>query len=385
MVSASTQGGEPMNSGARNPDPTDTPWPAPPDIDMPAGLHQLRKTEFMDAVYHDSHSHRPRRRPEWRRWGRLPAITSPVLVAAAIIAVLVVVGVVSKPWTAPGSGPGNSQGIDSGSAAGPLLPDLADGLATGFTYCAAEGGVCSFSGTRLVAFGAGAYATKSATSSLRCAVDQFGADPAPGLVKACYVAPTGGPAGFTLCASEGATCAFNGYGRAVAYGTNGDFVERVFAKSTPCTAEAFAAPASTLRKSCYIGQPGPPPGDWRQCSVEGEVCQAHDGQPVAYGAFGAFEHRKASGTLACTSAEFGGDPVPGESKACYTRSGDPTGFASSCAAEGARCAFSGRRTVAFGASGAFVYRSFVGGVTCSPKAIGADPLPDVPKACHLTP
>ena len=114
-------------------------------------------------------------------------------------------------------------------------------------------------------------------------------------------------------------------------------------------------------------------------------CPAVSGQPLAYGAFGAFRYVTASGNLTCANAAFGGDPIPGESKACYTREGSPPGYPTTCAAEGATCGFAGQRTVAYGARGAFVYRSFTGGTPCTTTAFGVDPLNAVVKSCYLTP
>ena len=57
-------------------------------------------------------------------------------------------------------------------------------LAT-WTACAAENGVCSFTGTRNVRFGANnVYATVSVTSAVACTTAVFG-DPVPNVVKSC--------------------------------------------------------------------------------------------------------------------------------------------------------------------------------------------------------
>jgi len=59
---------------------------------------------------------------------------------------------------------------------------------TSWTECANEGGVCSFTGTRQVRYGAnGIYAYKTATDSIGCDNATFG-DPAYGVVKACAYA-----------------------------------------------------------------------------------------------------------------------------------------------------------------------------------------------------
>jgi hypothetical protein len=78
------------------------------------------------------------------------------------------------------------------------------------------------------------------------------------------------------------------------------------------------------------------------------------------------------------------DPIYYVTKACYSRTGAPAGYPTSCAAENATCSFTGQRTVAFGAVGAFVYKTFTGGTPCTDTAIGTDPIFNVAKACYLT-
>jgi hypothetical protein len=271
-----------------------------------------------------------------------------------------------------------------GNPSAPPLP-TAGGLPAGFTHCATESGQCAFTGTRSVAYGAGTYTFKTATSATACTNDAFGTDPAANLAKSCYVAPLGGPAGYTACAAENGTCSFTGYGRSIAYGANGAFVYRVFSAGTPCTNAVFGDPIGNVAKSCYIASAGPPAGGWSQCAGESGSCPAASGQPVAYGAYGAFRYATASGNISCANGSFGGDPIPGEAKACYTRDGSPPGYATSCAGEGAACGFAGQRTVAYGARGAFVYHTFTGGTPCTTTAFGTDPLNGVAKSCYLTP
>ena len=80
-----------------------------------------------------------------------------------------------------------------------------------------------------------------------------------------------------------------------------------------------------------------------------------------------------------------GDPIANTVKACYTRTGGPSGYGTMCAAENGTCTFSGQQTVAFGARGRYVFRSFTGNAACTPAAFGNDPLFGVPKSCYLTP
>ncbi|MFF4277022.1 alpha-L-rhamnosidase [Streptomyces sp. NPDC001536] len=281
---------------------------------------------------------------------------------------------------APGSYSVTASGLGNPSA--PAEPGTG-ALRAGFTRCAGEGGTCSFSGTRAVAYGAGTYKYKTVTSSTACTNASFGGDPAANLVKSCYVADTGGPPGYTVCAAEGATCAVPGYNRDVAYGANGNFAHQVTNGFVTCSNAHFGDPIDGVAKSCYLPPSGAPAGGWTKCADQNGTCPAAAGQPVMYGAFGAFTTIKATGNTPCTDATFG-DPIPGESKACYTATGGPVGYVTSCSDETGTCAFSGQQTVAYGARGTFVYKSFTGGTACTTAAFGTDPLPGVRKGCYLT-
>lgn len=282
---------------------------------------------------------------------------------------------------APGAYSVSATGL--GNPPGPYEPGTG-ALRPGFTRCAGEGGTCSFSGTRVVAYGAGTYTYRTVNGSTACTNASFGGDPAANLVKSCYVADAGGPPGYTLCAAEGQTCAVPGYNRNVAYGANGGFAHQVVNGSVACTNAHFGDPIDGAVKACYLPPDGAPPGGWTRCAVQNGTCPAAAGQPVMYGAFGAFKTRTATGDTPCNDATFG-DPISGESKACYTATGGPVGYATSCADETATCAFTGQRTVAYGARGSFVYRAFTGGSSCTTAAFGTDPLPGVRKGCYLTP
>ncbi len=281
---------------------------------------------------------------------------------------------------APGSYTVSATGLGNPSA--PTQPGTG-ALRAGYTRCAGEGGTCSFSGTRSVAYGAGTYTYKTVTGSTACSNDSFGGDPAANLVKSCYVADVGGPPGYTACAAENGTCAVPGYHRDVAYGANGNFVHQVTNGSVACSNAHFGDPIDGVAKNCYLPPAGAPAGGWTKCADQNGTCAAAAGQPVMYGAFGAFATATATGDTACTDATFG-DPISGESKACYTATGGPAGYATNCAAEGGTCGFSGQQTVAYGARGRFLYKAFSGGAACATAAFGTDPLPGVSKSCYLT-
>jgi len=279
----------------------------------------------------------------------------------------------------PGSYTFTATGLGNPTPPAPTGVDLP----AGFTRCAAEAGQCSFSGTRVVAYGAGTYTYKTVTDSTACTNAAFNGDPAANLVKSCYVAALGGPSGYTACAAENGTCGFSD-NRNVAYGANGAFNYRLIAGGTACTNAVFGDPLDGTAKSCYLPPAGGPVGGWTQCAAENGTCSAASGQPVAYGANGAFAYTTATGNVSCTNATFG-DPIANTAKACYTRTGSPNGYGTTCAVEGGTCTFSGQQTVAFGARGKYLFRSFTGTAACTADAFGSDPLFGVQKSCYLTP
>jgi hypothetical protein len=202
-----------------------------------------------------------------------------------------------------------------------------------------------------------------------------------GVLKSCFVAPVGGPSGWTACAAEGGNCAFIGT-RRVAFGANGAFGYTLRSGSVACTAAVFGDPLPGAAKQCYLPPAGGPAAGWTSCAAENGVCAAAVGQPVAYGANGAFAHTPATGTVTCGNTLFG-DPLSGTVKSCYLRSGPPSGYPNVCAAENGACTFSGFQTVAYGANGRYVYRSFTGSTPCTSTAMGNDPMFGVAKSCYL--
>jgi hypothetical protein len=236
-------------------------------------------------------------------------------------------------WEYNDSGP-YASGVESYSTGGAFLTEAArdlkfstdvsaapafipEGLPPGFTRCAASR--CDFTGTRVVAYGAGtSYRTRTATGGIDCGIVAFGADPLVGVVKSCYTAPLGGPTGFTSCAVEGATCTVTAP-TLVSYGANGAFAYRlVTGGSVSCTNAAFGRdPIFGVAKGCHLA-PAAGPAGWTACAPENATCTPGTGRVVLYGARGAFYTRWPDGPVSCTSTAFGGDPVPGVLKSCYT-------------------------------------------------------------------
>ena len=134
-------------------------------------------------------------------------------------------------------------------------------VAPSWTACASEGGVCSFSGTRQVRYGANnSYAIRTASGNVLCSNDVFG-DPVYGVVKTCAysepasttVTPAPAPVPvvetWTYCGGEGANCTFTGT-RAVRYGANGIYARGVFNGATACTNGVFGDPVVGVFKRC---------------------------------------------------------------------------------------------------------------------------------------
>ncbi|GAB3927845.1 hypothetical protein GCM10029976_024640 [Kribbella albertanoniae] len=269
------------------------------------------------------------------------------------------------------------------SGAGSVLST--DELPAGYTRCAGEGERCTFTGGRVVAYGAGAYLQKIAYDGADCKIGSMGRDPMVAVLKSCYLAPAGGPPGYTACATEPNTCSVTGPAM-VAYGANGSFRYRIQNGQVACTAAAWGGdPIFGVVKSCYVANAAAPPG-WVQCAGDGGTCAISANQDVAYGARGAYVVRRTHLPIACTADSFGIDPIASTGKSCYRKApGAPVGYGTKCADEGATCTFSGQRTVAYGEAGNFAYRTFVGSVACTPSSFGIDPLWGIRKSCHLTP
>jgi hypothetical protein len=134
----------------------------------------------------------------------------------------------------------------------------------GWVDCASEGGVCSFSGTRNVRYGAnGTYFFKTATGQIACNNGAWG-DPIFGVAKSCAyenssTAPTGGGAGWSACATEGGVCNFSGT-RNVRYGANGSYLFKTITGSIACNNYAWGSdPIVGIAKSCEVDGGGTAP------------------------------------------------------------------------------------------------------------------------------
>ncbi|HEY3871068.1 MAG TPA: alpha-L-rhamnosidase C-terminal domain-containing protein [Actinocrinis sp.] len=131
------------------------------------------------------------------------------------------------------------------------------------------------------------------------------------------------------------------------------------------------------------GTYGAPTG-YTQCATEGGTCQVTGTESVAFGANGIYSYTTESASTACTVTALG-DPDFGIVKACYVGpvTAGPSGT-TYCAAENGLCAFTGTRTVEFGAGSDWIGKTVTGGTPCT-DAVFTDPDFGAVKSCYLEP
>jgi hypothetical protein len=199
--------------------------------------------------------------------------------------------------------------------------------ANGWTQCANEGGICAFSGSRQVRYGAGtSFTTKTLTGPVLCSNAVFG-DPAPNVAKSCSIAAD--TTVWTACANEGGTCTFSGT-HDVRYGAGTSFVTRTVTGSTACSNAVFGDPTPNVAKSCSYASdnaatptptptpaptPTPTPETWIPCAGENGTCSFSGTRDVRYGAGNNFATGTFTGTAQCSNQVFG-DPAPYVIKSC---------------------------------------------------------------------
>ena len=117
-----------------------------------------------------------------------------------------------------------------------------------------------------------------------------------------------------------------------------------------------------------------------ECAKEGERCSFTGTAEVQYGVGTKWAKKVVTSTIHCGTAGFGYDPAPNQLKTCVIT---PT----RCATEGARCDFSGVRTVRFGTGNRWSYKTFKDGVDCNSYQFGASSAAqgDPPRQCFLSP
>jgi hypothetical protein len=183
-----------------------------------------------------------------------------------------------------------------------------------WTFCANENEFCSFSGTKLVRYGANtSFNYQTATNGISCNNATFG-DPIFGTVKHCdYTDPP--PTAWTLCANENQFCSFSGT-NLVRYGAGSTFNYQTASNGISCNNATFGDPLFGTVKHCdYTGASAI---TWNSCADENQFCSFSGTKLVRYGEGTSFTYQTATNGISCNNATFG-DPIFGTVKHCdYT-------------------------------------------------------------------
>ena len=91
----------------------------------------------------------------------------------------------------------------------------------------------------------------------------------------------------------------------------------------PTIASAIAALAAFIAAAAFASEPAAASTTWTLCANEAQTCTFTGTKQVRYGANGTFVYRTVTGSIACTNAAFGGDPVPYVVKRCELASSTP--------------------------------------------------------------
>jgi hypothetical protein len=242
------------------------------------------------------------------------------------------------------------------------------GHSIAYTACANEYERCPVTGEKYLAYGANrSYlfraADNPASNSIPCTSEYFGGDPAPGVVKKCYVSY------YEYAVAEG----FGGWTKGdVAYGANGIFnFKTVNDTYFRCDSETFGDPVPGVPKACYHGLP-----DYMMRASEGGTLTGLSNSPVAFGAHGKFFFKLASGTLTCGAEAFEGDPNSGIEKFCYKL------IVPFYVDEGSRV---NGGSIAYwygsGLNGNFLAKNLPNNSLCANSTFGGDPHPGFLKHC----
>jgi len=183
-----------------------------------------------------------------------------------------------------------------------------------YFQCATEGGTCTTTAAKYVAFGAnGNFLFKTVgfdpdreVSAFSCSRAFFGGDPAPNVAKACYLS------NYTNVGGEGASLTTGSSPRNIAFGANGKFNFATITGAYTCNSATFGDPIFNVVKACYAAVV-----DYQFSTNENGNMFGLNNTPVAFGANGRFAFIVASGTLPCTTTAFGSDPAQNVFKACY--------------------------------------------------------------------
>jgi hypothetical protein len=195
---------------------------------------------------------------------------------------------------------------------------------------------------------------------------------------------------FNPCAVDFGTCTIpQGATATVYYGVNGKYLQRTLSGTFTCSPATFGSdPASGVLKSCYPVVTVLPAAATAACASDYGTCTVPPGSSavVYYGAKGTYLYKTLSGSLTCSPATFGGDPVPGVLKSCYPVVSSLPAGATACAVDYGACSTPAGSTanVYYGVNGIYLSQTFSGGsLSCAPATFGGvDPVNGVLKSCY---
>jgi subtilisin family serine protease len=209
-------------------------------------------------------------------------------------------------------------------------------VASSWTFCANENQFCSFTGTKLVRYGAGtSFNFQTATNGIACNNATFG-DPIFGTVKHCdYMDVTASTHILTVASSNPSSGVSinvspndsNGQGNGATQFT------RIYANNPAVTLTAPSAVAgnnfsawsgcdSSSGTTCNVTMSADKTvtavyvaSSWTFCANENQFCSFTGTKLVRYGAGTSFNFQTATNGIACDNATFG-DPIFGTVKRC---------------------------------------------------------------------
>lgn len=188
-----------------------------------------------------------------------------------------------------------------------------------WVLCASDGDICNFNGEQKVRFGAnGDYFTGFFTDSVLCSKSAFG-DPLPGSQKACYYEIDPTAADWSFCADQDDICSFSGtklvrYGAQRAYSyrvahanvscTDFEFGDPIKSAIKSCEVKDVGG------DDTYSMYPiNDDDEQWVYCSPNGFECHFSGTKQVRYILGDEYVEISATDSVFCSEASFPADPV----------------------------------------------------------------------------
>lgn len=224
----------------------------------------------------------------------------------------------------------NLPSIQAHCNGGSAYPDCDVNGETTYTLCAADGGTCTFTGDRNVAYGGvgsdgnAHFTTLTLTNSTACNDTTF-TNPNPGYVKNCYVSPPISYQTAVYCGDQDQYCNFQGGVSFPSIAANGKYYTKYFAVNNgfQCNASTFgwfSDPIPGYNKACFAVLPkvavsGGPQG-YAYCGSDNGTCLFKGPGRIAYGTSGHYNYQVFNGGTACNVSLFG-NPMSGYTNACW--------------------------------------------------------------------